>query len=340
MEGKESKICEKVPSPKELKEELGLSLELVEKIKNYREQIYNILKGKDNRKIFLIGPCSIHNSNEAIEYAKKFKELHDKVKDKIFLLMRVYLEKPRTVVGWKGFINDPYLDGSCNVNDGLKLGMKLLIDITEIGVPISTEFLEFVVYPYIEDLVSWASIGARTVESQVHREMVSGLGIPIGFKNSTNGSIQAAINAIISASNPHSFIGIDENGDLAKICTKGNSNCVLILRGGETGPNYEEEFVRETLSRLDESGLNDKVIIDCSHGNSLRDYKKQSLVFRDVLYQMKSNSKIVGLMVESNLEEGKQAIEIENLKKGVSVTDSCISFSEAEKLVNEAYEQL
>ena len=230
MEGKENKVCEKVPSPKEMKDMIKLSDDVLGRIRSYREQIYDILNGKDDRKIFIIGPCSIHNTNEALEYARKFKELSESVKDKIFLLMRVYLEKPRTIIGWKGFINDPYLDGSCNINDGLKLGRKLMMDITEVGVPIATEFLEFVVYPYIEDLVTWASIGARTVESQVHRQMVSGLSIPIGFKNSTNGSIQAAINAIITAGNPHCFIGIDDNGDLAKICTKGNPNCLMILR--------------------------------------------------------------------------------------------------------------
>lgn len=331
---------EGIYTPEELKEKIVLDDSFKLKIKGYRNEVKDILEGKSKKKLFIVGPCSIHDIDGAMEFASKFKSLSDKVGDKIFLLMRVYLEKPRTALGWKGFINDPYLDGSSNINKGLELSRKLLLDLTKMGVPIATEFLDLLVYPYIEDFVAWGAIGARTSESQSHRQMVSGLNMPVAYKNSTNGNIGVAINAIVSSRSPHNFIGIDDGGEVCKISTRGNPNCHLILRGGITGPNYEKEFVEETQKRLMEEVNNVSLIVDCSHGNSGNDYKNQSVVFRDVVFQMCQNTGIVGVMLESNLHEGNQNLDLNDLKKGVSVTDPCISFEESEKLILESYEAL
>jgi 3-deoxy-7-phosphoheptulonate synthase len=255
-------------------------------------------------------------------------------------VIRVYLEKPRSTTGWKGFINDPFMDGSNNISEGLKLSRKLLISIAEKGFPIATEFLDVLVYPYIEDLISFGAVGARTSESQTHRQMVSSFSFPVGFKNATSGNIDVAINGIISAKSLHSFIGINSDGDVSKVTTKGNPYGFLILRGGDNGPNYEEEFIKETQERLKEKSLFKKVLIDCSHGNSMKDYHNQKLVFRDVITQMDSNPDVIGVMLESYIHEGSQKIELNNIKKGVSVTDSCISIDETKKLILEAKEHM
>ncbi|MFA5857090.1 MAG: 3-deoxy-7-phosphoheptulonate synthase [Candidatus Pacearchaeota archaeon] len=326
-------------SPEELIKEIPTSIAVIENVKKSRQEIKDILDGKDKRKIFVIGPCSIHNFNEALKYAEKLKNLQEKVKDRVLLLMRVYLEKPRTSSGWKGFINDPDLNESYNIEKGLKLSRELLIKIIELGVPCATEFLEILVYPYIQDLISWGAIGARTTESPVHRQIVSGMDIPIGFKNLTSGDIDSAINAIIFSSNPNHFIGIDINGKVSKISTSGNKYCNLVLRGGITGPNYEDEFVEESQKRLKEKAISEKIFIDCNHGNSLKDYSRQPDVFREVVAQMIKNTNLIGVMLESNINEGKQIIpeDLKQLKEGVSVTDGCISFEVTEKLILEAY---
>lgn len=330
---------EKLSSPKELKEKIIMSNKSKEIVDNSRKAIADTLKGKDKRKIFIVGPCSIHNPEEALEYAVRLKNISDKVKNKIIILMRVYLEKPRTTLGWKGFISDPFMDLSYEIEKGLELSRKLLLEITEKGIPVATEFLDPLVYPYIGDFVSFGAIGARTTESQIHRQLGSGFSMPVGYKNSTSGSIDTAINAIKTSSRPHSFIGVDDEGKVSKIMTKGNENCYLVLRGGETGPNYESDIVKEVQNRLRERGLKDSLIIDCSHGNSGNDYKMQKHVFRDVVFQMKANLGVKGLMLESNLEEGKQEIS-NNLRKGVSITDACIGWEETEKLILEAYKSL
>ncbi|MEM0465461.1 MAG: 3-deoxy-7-phosphoheptulonate synthase [Candidatus Pacearchaeota archaeon] len=333
---------ERLESPRYFKDKYPISFEARENVNTNREYIKNILDLKDKRRLFIVGPCSIHNFDEAIEYAKKLKKISDYVKSKILILMRVYLEKPRTIIGWKGFINDPDLNSSFNIKKGISLSRELLIKINEFGIPTATEFLDVLVYPYIYDLISWGAIGARTSESQIHRQMVSGFSIPIGFKNSTSGNIDIAINAIKSARYPHSFIGISEEGFVSTISTKGNSYCHLILRGSDNGPNYESEFVSEVLDRLSEESLKDIVMIDCSHGNSFKNYKLQVEVFRDVINQMKTNQKIIGLMLESNLLEGNQVIpnDLSKLKKGVSVTDGCISIETTERIIKEAYDIL
>jgi len=333
-------IYENILSPRELKDLYLLDDDLIKKIQEFRNQIKNIIDSKDSRKVIIIGPCSIHNTNEAIEYAKKLKELSLKLENKFLIVMRVYFEKPRSSIGWKGFINDPFLDGSNNISEGLKMARKLLIEITKNGLPIATEFLDLLVYPYIEDLISFGAIGARTTESQTHRQIVSGLFMPVGFKNSTSGNIDVAINAIISSKQPHSFLGINNEGNVSKIITEGNSYCPLILRGGDIGPNYESDFVKESQERLKEKGLVPNIIIDCSHGNSLKEAKNQKIVFNDVIEQMKTNKNLIGVMIESNLVSGSQKLDLKNLKKGISITDECIGFLESEKLLMSGYKEL
>jgi 3-deoxy-7-phosphoheptulonate synthase len=329
----------KLESPEYFRKKYPISEKSKETVDTTRKIIENILNGKDKRRIFIVGPCSIHNYDEAIEYAKKLKQISDLHKDKILILMRVFLEKPRTTLGWKGFINDPDLDSRFDINKGITLSRKLMNEINEIGLPVATEFLDVFVYPFLCDFVSWGSIGARTSESQTHRQMVSGFSMPVGFKNSTSGSIDGAVNAVKTAGNPHHFVGVNIDGKLSIVETKGNFHTHIILRGGYNGPNYEEEFVKESSARLSEAGLKDVLMIDCSHGNSLNDYKRQPEVFKDVVFQIKDNPKIIGLMIESYLNEGNQEIpeDISLLKKGVSVTDACISIKETEKLIKESY---
>lgn len=330
---------ENIYSPQELKEKYQITDEILSHVAKTRSQIEAIMGGKSSKKLFIVGPCSIHSYDETIEYAKKLANISKKVKDKILLIMRVFLEKPRTTIGWKGFVNDPDLNETYNIEKGLELSRKLLLEINKSGLGAATEFLDVLVYPYYSDLVTMALIGARTIESPTHRQMVSELLAPLGFKNSTSGSIEPAINAIISAKQEHCFLGIDEEGKVAKISTSGNDNSILILRGGDLGPNYEKEYVEESQKRLVEIGLFDSLMVDCSHGNSGKDYKMQEEIFQNVVEQMKTNPKLVGLMLESYLEEGNQKIS-SDLKKGVSVTDSCIGWKETEKLLLEAYKEL
>jgi len=333
---------QKFESPNYFKKKYPLSKKASETVKKTREEIKKILDRKDSRRIFILGPCSIHNYEEALEYADKLKKLSDKVKDKFLILMRVYLEKPRTNKGWKGFVNDPELNSKYNINKGIELSRKLLLEINEKGLPVASEFLDVFVYPYIYDLISWGAIGARTTEDQTHRQMVSGFSIPVGYKNSTSGNIDVAIHSIKTSEIPHHFLGINDNGVVNKIGTKGNKYCHIILRGGDSGPNYEEDFVKEVEERLDEKEAPKNIIIDCSHGNSLKDFKRQPEVFKEVVMQMRSNENIVGLMLESNLQEGFQEIpkDLKKLKRGVSITDGCIDFDTTEKIVMSAYEVL
>ena len=338
----ENESFEKFESPNYFKKKYPVSKEALETITKARVDIKNILDRKDSRRIFIIGPCSIHNYDEALIYADKLKILSDKVKDKFLILMRVYLEKPRTSRGWKGFVNDPDLNSKYNINKGIELSRKLLLKINEIGLPVTTEFLDILVYPYIYDLISWGAIGARTTEDQTHRQMVSGFSIPIGYKNSTSGNIDVAIHSIKTSEIPHHFLGINGDGVVNKISTKGNKYCHLILRGGDSGPNYEEDFIKEVEERLEEKEVPKNIMIDCSHGNSLKDYKRQPEVFKEVVMQMTSNENIIGLMLESYLEEGVQEIpkDLKKLKPGVSITDGCINWDTTEKIVMTAYDVL
>lgn len=329
--------------PRDLWEELPISNEVAETVTAGRQQIQKILDGEDTRKIVVVGPCSVHNPDEALEYARRLKELADKLKERLLLVMRVYFEKPRTTVGWKGMINDPDLDDSFNVEKGLRMARKLLLDISEQGVYCATETLEPITPQYLAGIVSWAAIGARTTESQTHRQLASGLSMPVGFKNGTDGRITTAVNAIRSAASPHHFIGVNPDGEVCVYTTRGNRYGHLILRGGGGRPNYDVVSIRLIKEQLADSGINTKFMIDCSHDNSGKDYRMQPVVLRDVIQQIRNGEdSVIGVMLESNLNEGKQKIpeDKSQLKPGVSVTDSCICWDTTVDALTEAYEGL
>ncbi len=306
-----------------------------------RTAIRRILAGEDRRLIAVVGPCSIYDPDEAVEYARRLADIKDRVADTLVLVMRVYFEKPRTALGWRGLIIDPTLDGSYDIARGLSTARKLLVAINETGVPAGTEMLDPIVPQYIAELVSWAAIGARTTESQTHREMASGLSMPVGFKNSTDGDVQIAINAILSARQAHSFLGIDSTGNTCVLRTRGNTDCHLILRGGKNGPNYQAVDVERAAKLLADAGLRPAMVVDCSHGNSNKKPENQAAVLRNLISQRLSGStgsdSIVGFMVESNLEYGSQPIpeDLSKLKRGVSITDSCIGWEETGELLIE-----
>ncbi|WP_429056158.1 3-deoxy-7-phosphoheptulonate synthase AroG [Aeromonas jandaei] len=299
-----------------------------------RQAIHRILNGEDDRLLVVIGPCSIHDPVAAIEYGKRLKALRDELKGQLEIVMRVYFEKPRTTVGWKGLINDPYLDNSCKINDGLRLGRKLLLDLNDMGLPTASEFLDMITPQYVADLMSWGAIGARTTESQVHRELASGLSCPVGFKNGTDGTIKVAIDAIGAASAPHHFLSVTKYGHSAIVATKGNPDCHIILRGGRE-PNYSATHVSEVVKGLEKAGLPQKVMIDFSHANSSKQFKNQMVVADDVADQLRAGSKAVfGVMVESHLVEGRQdLVEGCELTFGQSITDACIGWEDTETLL-------
>ena len=330
-------------TPVEIKSQVPLT-DLAEiTVLKSRQELEAILDGKDHRKFLVVGPCSIHDVQAAEDYAKRLKTLAERVKDKLLLVMRVYFEKPRTTVGWKGLINDPDLDDSFHIEKGLIMARELLIKIAELGLPTATEALDPIVPQYISDLISWTAIGARTTESQTHREMASGLSMPVGFKNSTDGSIQVALNALQSAREPHHFLGINEEGQVSIFRTIGNAYGHIILRGSDRKPNFDADSVKLAEEKLKEAQLPCKIVIDCSHGNSKKNHKLQGSVFENVIQQIQDgNTSIVGMMLESNLYEGNQPIptDREQLKYGVSVTDKCIDWEETEKIVLAAYEML
>ena len=324
--------------PHHLKKEYPVSDETVKNIQSWRNEVANIISGKSQKKLFIVGPCSIHNVDQALEYAFKLKSIADKVKETIFVVMRVYFEKPRTTVGWKGLINDPYLNGTYEVNDGLRFARQLLLSINEIGLPCGYEVLDTITPQYISDLITWSAVGARTTESQVHRQLVSGLSMPVGFKNGTGGGKEIARDAVLSATYPHCFMGITDDGVPAICKTKGNKNCHAILRGGKDGPNYSRVDIVVMSNLLENKKLNSRIMIDCSHGNSCKDHTKQKSVLSNVIEGMKYNDTVFGVMLESNLKEGKQEMKngIQGLKHGISVTDSCISIEETDKLLCES----
>ena len=331
----------KLVSPEDACKNIPVPTDQVAAIKSHRNAIRDIMEGRDKRVLIIVGPCSIHDTRAGIEYARKLQTLAQEVKDQILVVMRVYFEKPRTTVGWKGLINDPDLDGTNNVTKGLIEARKFLAEIANIGLPAASEFLDPYVPQYISDLVSWVAIGARTTESQTHREMASGLSMPVGFKNATDGGLQVAIDAMVSASHPHSFLGIDEQGVTSVVNTEGNPDVHLILRGGNSGPNYSREHIDETLRRLKPAPGQRPIMIDCSHGNSNKDYTKQGNVFQDVIEQyIKGQREILGIMLESNLSAGKQPLKPSNLTYGVSITDGCIDWQETETLIKEAHKKL
>ena len=327
---------DRLKTPTELASLYPISEEIVRKIRSFRSQVNAIIKGEDRRLLAVIGPCSINDPKAALEYASRLKGLAEKVSDTFFIVMRTYFEKPRTSLGWKGLIIDPDMDESCDIEKGLIIARSLLIQINELGLPVGCEVLDPIVPQYTDELMSWSSIGARTTESQTHRSLASGLSVAVGFKNSTSGDLTAAVNAMKSASRPASFIGVERNGQLAVFRSSGNDCCHLILRGGDHGPNYYEDDVEEAKNTMEELGLQPRIIIDCSHQNSRKDWSRQKRVLRSVVDQVRwGETAIRGFMLESNLFEGSQKIgdDLSSLRYGVSVTDGCIGWEETERIV-------
>lgn len=324
-------------TPAALKQQLPLTDAARRTVLEGRQTINNILDGKDPRLFLVVGPCSIHDPDAALDYARRLKALADEVSDTLFLVMRVYFEKPRTTTGWKGLINDPHLDDSFDIERGLYLGRKLLLDIAELGLPTATEALDPTAPQYLQDTIAWSAIGARTTESQTHREMSSGLSMAVGFKNGTDGSLDVAINAMNSTSNPHSFLGIDQNGQVAITRTKGNPYSHVVLRGGGSGPNYDSVNVALCEKELQAADVRNAIMVDCSHANSNKDPAVQPLVMQDVTHQIKEgNQSIIGLMVESNINWGKQKLAaMDDMEYGVSVTDACIDWETTEKAIRQ-----
>jgi 3-deoxy-7-phosphoheptulonate synthase len=327
-------------TPKRLSELFPLPEKVAQTVVAGRQAVQAILDGKDGRLLVVVGPCSIHDPKAAVEYAGRLLELRREFADRMEILMRVYFEKPRTTLGWKGLINDPHMNGSCDIEVGLKKGRQLLLDIVETGLPAATEFLDPIVPQYLADLVSWAAVGARTTESQTHREMASGLSMPVGFKNGTDGSLETAINALSTAQHSHSFIGIDGEGRTSIIKTTGNRWGHVVLRGGKANPNYDEQSIADAVRQLTEAKLPASLIVDCSHANSGKKHARQQTVWHHVLEQrVAGNRALIGMMLESNLEEGSQAIpnDLKKLRYGVSVTDACIGWKETEQLLRNGY---
>lgn len=331
-----------LPSPSHIKNLFPITPKAVETIGNARRAIQRILAGEDDRLLVVVGPCSIHDPKAALEYAAKLKELADKVADSMLLVMRVYFEKPRTIGGWKGLINDPYIDNSFRIEDGLKIARKLLIDVAELGVPAATESLDLITPQYLGDLVAWSAIGARTTESQTHRELASGLSAPVGFKNGTDGNVTVAINAVKSAALSHHFLSVSNDGRCSIFETTGNKWGHIILRGGKK-PNYDSASVAECEAALVAADLRPSIMIDCSHGNSNKDHNRQPAVLDACIEQRVGGQRsIVGLMIESNIHPGNQGIpqDLSTLKYGVSITDACIDWETTETSLLKAHETL
>jgi len=329
-------------SPAAIKEELPVTDDVAKTVIQGRRDVENILQKKDDRLLLIAGPCSIHDIDAALEYAEKLNRLRQEVKEKINLIMRVYFEKPRTTVGWKGLINDPFLDASHDMDEGLRKARSLLIDINRMGLPTTTEILDPITPQYIAGLLTWVAIGARTTESQTHRELASGLSMPVGFKNSTDGSLDSAINAMMAAGAPQHFLGVDPHGVSSMVSTTGNPFGHIVLRGGPH-PNYDPISVKRAQDKLNDKNLLDAVMIDCSHDNSGQTHKGQSFVFKSVLDQRtEHNTSIIGMMLESNLFEGNQKCsgDGKTIKYGVSITDECISWETTESLIRCAFERL
>jgi 3-deoxy-7-phosphoheptulonate synthase len=339
------KIKKVIPiiAPRDLRQVFPVSDKAAEFVTLSRLNIINILKGSDPRLIVVVGPCSIHDPKATLEYADKLSHLSRELSDQLFIIMRVYFEKPRTTIGWKGLINDPDMNGSHQISKGLGIARNLLSNITEMQLPIATEMLDPITPEYLADFLSWGAIGARTSESQTHREMASGLSFPIGFKNGTDGNLQIAINAMKSALHPHSFLGINSEGKTAIIQTTGNQDLHIVLRGSEKKPNYRPEDITNTVKLLKESQLPPGVMVDCSHGNSGRDYQRQPFVLQQLLKQIESGQgNIFGVMIESNLKAGNQPIpyDLSLLEYGVSITDPCIDWQTTEEILRHAQGRL
>jgi len=334
-------VCQEVLiTPAQLQQEFPVSDKAKKTVADGRASVRNILDRKDNRLIVVVGPCSIHDPDAALEYAKRLKILADKVKDSLLLVMRVYFEKPRTTVGWKGLINDPYLDDTFKIQEGLKIGRQLLLDIAEIGLPTATEALDPISPQYLQDLISWSAIGARTTESQTHREMASGLSSAVGFKNGTDGGLTVATNALKSVSNPHRFLGINKEGAVSIIHTKGNPYGHIVLRGGDNEPNYNSVSIAMCEKVLEKNNIQSNIMVDCSHANSNKDHNLQPLVMDNIVNQIvEGNHSIIGVMIESNLASGNQKMS-EVMDYGVSITDACIDWETTESVIYSAEDKL
>jgi len=332
-----------LPTPAEIRAELPMSAAAEETVLKSRAAMQDILDGKDGRLFAVVGPCSIHDIDAALEYADRLQKLATEVADTLLILMRVYFEKPRTTVGWKGLINDPDMDDSFHIDKGIRTARKLLLELGERGLPTATEALDPIMPQYMGELITWTAIGARTTESQTHREMASGLSTPVGFKNGTDGSLQVAIDALQSARQPHHFLGINQEGRTAVFQTRGNAYGHVVLRGGGGQPNYDVQSVAAAVAALKEAGLPDRIVIDCSHANSSKDPEVQPVVAHNCIEQVvNGNHSIIGLMLESNLHAGNQKItsNLADLKYGVSVTDGCIDWETTQKTLIEAAEAL
>ena len=331
-----------LPTPLALCEEIEKSEAAEKFVAESRQAINEIIFGKDRRLLLVVGPCSIHDIASGREYARRFAELAKEVEDRLLLVMRVYFEKPRTTVGWKGLIMDPRLDGTSEIPEGLRTARSFLREVIEMGIPTATELLDPITPQYIADLICWSAIGARTTESQTHRQMASGLSMPLGFKNGTDGGLTVAINAIQAASQPQTFLGVDNQGQANALTTRGNPACHIVLRGGNKGPNFDVEAVATAREKLDASGLKPAIMTDCSHANSYKDPAKQPDVFREVVRQSVTDFSIIGAMIESNLHAGNQSFPqpVEDLQYGVSITDGCIDWATTEGLIKEAHTTL
>jgi 3-deoxy-7-phosphoheptulonate synthase len=345
LQTKNLRIAEFAPlvTPRQLEMELASTDDIRQMVQSSREAISAMLHGHDNhRMVVVVGPCSIHDPEAALAYAGRLKKVADATHEHLLIVMRTYFEKPRTVVGWKGLISDPHLDGSCEISAGLTIARKILLQIGRLGLPCATEFLDTVVPHYLSDMVTWAAIGARTTESQVHRQMASGLSMPVGFKNSTDGSLQNAINAMLSARQAHAFLGINADGFSSVVKTLGNQDVHIVLRGGASGTNYHAEDIAVAARAVSREGLARGVMVDCSHDNSGKDHTKQGSVFTEVVQNFASGQKaILGVMIESNLLAGKQTwMQGVPLEYGVSITDSCIGWDETECMLLGAAELL
>lgn len=327
-------------SPQELRQQLPLTTALAARVQQQREQVRAILNGEDSRLLVVIGPCSIHNIDEAIEYAERLAELSTQVSEHMLLAMRIYIEKPRTTVGWKGLLYDPHLDGSADMAQGLQLSRRLMLRMLEMGLPVATELLQPLAASYFDDLLSWAAIGARTSESQIHREMVSGLDLPVGFKNGTDGSVSIALDAMRSAAHAHQYFGLDAQGRAALVATQGNPDTHLVLRGGHQGPNYDPQSIAQACSAMRKVGLVASLMVDCSHANSGKNPQLQPQVLQSVLAQRAAGERSLrAVMLESNLMDGQQAL-CDTLQYGVSITDGCLGWARTQQMLLEALQQL
>ncbi|MCP9449335.1 MAG: 3-deoxy-7-phosphoheptulonate synthase [Nitrospira sp.] len=332
-----------LPSPRTIKTRLPITDQAAKLVVETREAVRKILHGQDrDRLVIIVGPCSIHDPDAALDYAQKLKPVADALRDRFLIIMRTYFEKPRTTVGWKGLINDPHLDGTCDIARGMELARTILLRINQLGLPCATELLDPVTPQYTADLISWTAIGARTTESQIHREMASGLSMPVGFKNGTEGNLQVAVNAMISARAPHHFVGINADGQTSIIKTMGNPDRHIVLRGGGGKSNYDAEHVAKAEAAVAGEHIARPIMIDCSHDNSSKDHRRQGTVAREVLRQFREGRQsIMGLMLESNLHPGKQTWkEGVPLAYGVSITDACLGWDETKSLLDELAESL